>query len=525
MPKTTFSPLRAILGAAIVWVGLCGCGSSQSLAAFPQATESASSSHGVARSSEPLAQKTVVVKSLTGQVIAQVPTTGSGLFRLPPEIQPPFEMEIDSGHGIYSAFFEKPGEVLLGVNAATTLSNRLRKQIGVSGEEADRRVRLGLGLPEGADLLTLPHRNPGLFSHSVFLERAQQEGGFETLVNRLVSDFSSPILPQTTAGAAASFAEDANSTSLAGSVGGFLGNRLANKLTDLAIGWALSQVGIKSPEAAGIAQMLQELKAIEDELSDLANSVAQIQQELQNSEIANLLFDLNQSIAVLNQLHQEYKNTVNQVEGSLIFQSELDSLVTRIQSDVSSMPNQFQNVLMGLNGNPGLVALLKNKFVSDWITRDGEQKLLDQIGYLQGYQVLATNLLAEAAHVSSPMPLRELEQTLDQLQTHLKAPLHQLPFRTDRHVVDPNGNLAPLDQPILSDELIYDVKNTKFWTRESHTILAGTSGRWRLNWDPRLIRPVPMTSTTATGGYHGSATWNNCAGSEDFPSCPRSASK
>lgn len=473
MSRTFLSPYRAILGATIFSLGLCGCGSSQSPAAFVQNIDSLSSFHGMARSSEPLAQRTVIVKSPTGQVLHQVVTTGSGLFALPPQIRPPFEIEVDSAQGIYSAFVEKETQALYGVNIPTTLSNRLRKLTGISGEEADRRVRLGLGLPEGADLLTLPHRNPGLFSHAVFLERAQQEGGFEPMVNRLVSSLSTPISPQTAAGAAASFAEDANSTSLAGSIGGFLGNRLANKLTDLAIGWALSQVGIQSPEAAGIAQMLQELKVIEDELSDLANSVAQIQQELQNSEIANLLLNLNQSIAVLNQLHQEYKNTVNQVEGSLIFQSELDSLVTRIHSQVASMPNQIQNVLMGLNGNPGLVALLKNKFVSDWITRDGEQRLLDQIGYLQGYQVLATNLLTEAAHVSSPMPLRELEQTLDQLQTNLKAPLQQLPFRTDRHMVGADGQLIPLGLPILSDELIYDVKNTKFWTRESHTVLAG----------------------------------------------------
>ncbi len=450
-----FRALTIAIGMAI----LVGCNDhSSNNAATPQEhTDPASAMQVMGRVflDAPVAGATVAVKDSAGNLLIESKnaTDQEGFYTvtLPGESKD-FTVEVTGGRsgtnafsGVLKADIENfsPDSSIVYLNAATTLASVYRTSTRVNKAEADMAVKKLLNLPGTVDL-GVDIVNPALtaFSHQKFMQVAQEQGGFNSLINQLVNILKQPE-PQSPyvfstlllQGGFNSFFNSLKDVVV--EVGkSALTDTKSSSNTDIAIakmGFELagsaitaitSTAGQSDSRAEEILEKLDiqnaKLNRISSQIINLETSVNKVSSDIEKlgkeiatqfglSDYNTTVNGMNRSVSAINTLYRQYQSYLQKENLTAKDKEKIEKLANKIIEDIPLELDSIHNALIGQAGTKG--AIKQWHIVVSNANRQGENggnrypfivndkyfdNLNEQFEYFYALQVRALAMLVDA---------------------------------------------------------------------------------------------------------------------------------
>ncbi len=365
------------------------------------------------------------------------------------------------------------------VNVVTTLVSRYHKlHPELSHLQAEEKVLKAFGLlgrPDYLDSLSHPHSG---FSEHDFLKDARARGSIEGHLDFLVGLVDAPRT---------SPKFDIDFAGLASGLGSAIGRFVATK----ALGWGLSAIGLETSNN----QIGDALGQIASQLTQLKLTLDVLLVQVENLAASVLVQSITSTTTAINALNLRYQTALNGSYSEL----QTSQLIADILQQNTMIAIIDQAQIPGA-GSTGLMELTARQVSPRFVTSTSQQTLQNQADYYQNFQLIATNLLVEAAHASNPVLAYDAENYLDQyylsakrqnsilqLTTFVTPSVLFPPKRSPNTFQDtilpwppapnlsillgPGGSALPerlSPYPSIPDDLLFDLSNNRVWEFQAH---------------------------------------------------------
>lgn len=503
--------IKIMLLAVVLLVSGCGGGSGENSATALMA-------NGKAHLSSPLVGATVQVLDSAGKASSDYGTTttsATGTFTVPvnPSLGTRFRVAVSKGSYEGKPFQDTllldvenfdPEKQLLYVNAVSTLVSRYVDRHPKSAvSDAAGKVLGFLQVPIDPVRAPLAADNPKqlLFSHALFLEAAQSSNA------PALGAYMEQILNEIDAGAAPrNFARGALGG--AGSIIEKLVEGLAEHLGDELFSWGFEAI-LTAAGVGGNAEILEQLHKISAQLDELKALTTQVLSEQKQTEAEIVSVNLLGAITNIQQQY-DYLTWASQIPSCLMDGQgkPLDPACARASEATQTEVRKRVSAILDSNvGVVQLTALIKNSMIPspsesgviqrwhDYLKTTKpfyspivDPRLIKIKEYYQSVQVMAANLLVEAAMAQTPPDRNGAKYFLDQLNAAIAA---QDAFTEKMHAED-NGT-------------ILDQRSKLLWLRAPISNLPVPATTY---WgDAYVFKAGQQCKSLADSGFAGNHTW------------------